>query len=369
MKAIESESVVCTVAGPDDSRDIAALLHENPMDGAYAIAMTRDPDPFVSDGCALRSVFVIARDKQTGAPVGLCERVVREAYLDGEPRHLPYLGALRVSRSHRGRIGVLRAGFAMMRAAEQPEDAPFALTSIAQGNAAAERVLTAGLRGLPHYSAIAGYSTFALRTRKRRVDAAIAPARSGDLAELAAFLNTLNMRLQFAPVWSEQRLRALSGHGLPCDKILVRRRGGEIEGCVAVWDQRAFRQTRVQRYPAWLGAMRPLVNLAAPLIGLPHLPSTGEALSQASLSMLVVRSGDPDIFTTMVDAGLDLARRSDVDIAAVGFATEHPWRTALLARRRALEYRSTLFRVAWPGERQETEPPQALRVGPELAFL
>ena len=51
---------------------------------------------------------VIVRHAATGAAVGLCERVVRPAYIGSEVEDLPYLGALRIVPSHRHRIAILK---------------------------------------------------------------------------------------------------------------------------------------------------------------------------------------------------------------------------------------------------------------------
>lgn len=362
--------IVYSLAGPEDARDICDALRDNPMDGAYAIAMLRDPDPFAL-GCniAARHVFVIARDAD-GRTIGVCERIVREAFVDGAPCLLPYLGALRVNRAWRGRIGVLRGGFAKLReSAEQPDEAPFALTAIAAGNEVAERILTAGLPGMPIYRRIGAYSTFALRPTRARPSAEIAPATRDALPELATFLNMQNARVQFAPVWSAARLGALADFGLPPEHILLRREAGAIVGAVAVWDQRRLRQTRILKYPPLLHRLRPLAAFAAPLVGLPTPPRVGGILEQATLSLLAAQDDDAGGFLSLLGAALEEARRRRLSVATLGLAAEHPWRATLLEGRRALEYRSTLYAVHWPEAQARVANLPPRMAAPELAFL
>ncbi len=87
-----------------DEADIRRLLRENPIGGRYAISVEREPNGLA--GTALpdeRKTIILARDS-AGTAVGLCERIVRPAFVDGERCLLPYLGTLRVAASHRNGI-------------------------------------------------------------------------------------------------------------------------------------------------------------------------------------------------------------------------------------------------------------------------
>jgi hypothetical protein len=92
--------------------------------------------------------------------------------------------------------------------------------------------------------------------------------------------------------------------------------------------------------------LRPLVNLAAPLAGMPRLPPPGSPLAQVYLSHVAVDNDEPGVFRLLLTAGLTLARRRGFDIALAGFATANPF-AAILQRRRAAIYRSLLHTVHW----------------------
>src|SRR5262249_57078922 len=104
----------------------------------------------------------------------------------------------------------------------------------------------------------------------------------------------------------------------------------------------------VRGYGRWLGRLRPLVNLAAPLAGMPRLPPVGTPLRQVYLSHVAVDGDDPDAFRALLSAGLALARRRGFEVALTGFADAHPF-AAVPQRRPALGYRSPLFTVPWDG--------------------
>ncbi|NLH81614.1 MAG: hypothetical protein GX458_12320 [Phyllobacteriaceae bacterium] len=338
-------------AGPPDEPDVRRLLAETPLGGSIGLAFTREPDAFDADfGLAERHAFVVARERTSGRLVGLAERLVLEARVGGRIRLLPHLGALRLAPSARGRISILRRGFALLRSLDRPDECPFALTSVTADNDAALRLLTRGLPGLPTYRPIGDFSTFALRSRcDRRARAAVVPLGPNDLGELARFLDAASSARPFAFVWREAKLRLLLADGLAPEDVLVLRRNGAIAGAVVVWDQRARRRTVVARLPIGLRLFRPVAALAAPLLDLPRPPHDGDVLAQATLTALALADeADADGFETLLAAGVDRAREKGLDVAVLGVPTAHPWRAMIRARRRGIEYRTRLHLAHWP---------------------
>ena len=187
------------------------------------------------------------------------------------------------------------------------------------------------------------------------------------VSDVAALLNRENARFQFAPVWTPQALASLSTHGLAPGHFLIAGDGARLTGCIAAWDQSARRQAVVHAYPKPLGALRPLWNLAAPLTGLPRLPRTGEPLKQVALSHCAAEGGDPQVFTSLVDAALADAAARGFDSGFIGLAASNPL-AAQLKRRRTVEYRTELHTVHWPDQPEPVLDP-ALPAQPEAGLL
>jgi hypothetical protein len=348
-RTLLSRDLVFAVADREDDPDIRALLAENALGGWVQLSLEREPDAFAADfGLSRSHAFIIARDRKTGAAVGVCERSVRDAFVDGEVRRLPYLASLRVAPAYRHRIRVLKSGFEAVRSLlHEPTDLPYALTSITAENDTARRVLCAGLFGLPAYRPVGEMFTFAMRTAVRAAPPGIEPARPGDLPAIAALLQRTYRRLQFAPVWRVSDLeRLLAGGGMRIGDFLIVRRGLGVSACLAVWDQGTVKQTVIRGYAPWVRRLRPFVNLASPLISMPRLPPSGSSLRQAYLSLIAVEDDDVAVFRSVLRAGLTLARRRGFEVALTGFATNHPF-AAVLQRRHAVKYRSLLHLVHW----------------------
>jgi hypothetical protein len=357
------------VADRADDADIRRLLRENALGGWIRLSLEREPDAFAADfGLSRSHAFIIARDRDTGEAVGICERSVRDAFVNGEARRLPYLGSLRVAGAHRHRIRVLRGGFAAVRALlDTPSDLPFALTSITADNETARRVLGAGLPGLPMYQPVGKLSTFAIRTADRATPPGIEQATPGDLTAIAVLLQRTYRRYQFAPVWHAGDLAQLIARGgLRAEDFLIIRRGPGVRACLAVWDQSAAKQTVVRGYAPWLRRLRPLINLAAPLTSMPTLPPVGAPLRQVYLSHVAVEDDATDVFRSLLAAGLALARRRGFDLALTGFASEHPFAAELKTQRASL-YRSLLHVVHWPDVPAPSIPPRLPH--PEIAVM
>ncbi|TVP48524.1 MAG: hypothetical protein EA350_03155 [Gemmatimonadales bacterium] len=358
------------LAGPGDDPEIRALLRE-PMGGGIRISLEREPDARLAGAMeGDRHATMVARDR-TGRIAAMGSRSVRTVWLDGAPARLGYIGQLRRRpEASRAAGPLLRAGFKVLGSTRRPGELPFDLTSIAAGNVPARRLLERGVRGVPSYLPLAEVVTCLVPTggRLRRgsggapvAAAAVAgaasagtpsvrPARS--LAEVAECLMRTLSREQLAPRWTEADLApSARSRGLSLEDFLVAEgAGGEVCGCAAVWDQRAFKQSRVQRYPPALGVLRPLLNTFRTLAGEPRLPPPGAAIRMGFLSHLSAEDDDPEVFLALVKAGRQAARARGLDWLVTGFVRGHPLLEALLDATRARTYETILYALPWSPE-------------------
>jgi hypothetical protein len=361
-----------SVAEKRDDGDIRRLLRENPTPGSFSLSFEREPSAFDDDGPrALRQCFIIARDRRTNEAIGVCNRAVREAYVDGRVRKLPYLSGLRIGQTHRNRIGVLRGGFEALRQfAEQPDEMPFALTSIAAENETALRLLSRGIPGLPVYAPVGAYSTFVLGARSEGRSAGIRAATPEDFPAIARFLQSALASKQFAPYWREEDLAVLAEHGLPASQILLATRNRKIHGCMGVWNQLGFRQTVARRYPSVVSALRPLINLVAPLTGNPQLPAIDQPLRLAVLSLVAVEGDDQSVLFELLRGASGVAARFGLSGAI--FGTAHGTQARETVRRHfrlAIEYETRLFLVHWPDANDHIARIAKATPAPELGYL
>jgi len=357
-------------AGAADAVAINGLLADTPLGGTFSVSLERAPDPFSADfGLSKDHVVLLSHDRHSGELVGMCDRVVYPAFVNGKPANLPYLGGLRLKPAFRNRPAIIRGGFdAIRRSGSGSDEVPFALTSITADNDRALRLLTRGIKGLPEYRRAGDYSTFVMRARQRRTDPAIRCATEADYPAIAALLNRENARFQFAPVWSASRLAGLKDHGLRPEHFLLMGEGARLEGCVAVWDQSSRRQTVVRAYPKTLNVLRGLWNVASPIFSLPRLPALGHPLKQVALTHVAVANGNPDLFVNLVNAALSQASNRGFESGFIGLAHDNPLAGLLKRTLRMITYQTILHTVRWPDD-PELDLDGSLLVQPEAGLL
>jgi hypothetical protein len=302
------------LAQKDDDGALRQILAATPMPGRIAVSFAREPswfDAAVVDGY-YRQV-VACRDLATRRLVGFGCRSVRRLHVNGVPTDVGYLSSLRALPEARNR-GLVARGYAFFRRLHQDGRAHFYLTTIAEGNANALKVLTSGRAGLPSYHPAGCYHTLALRLPRRPPRASTPPGvslRSATLADLPALLEYLaqnGSRRQFFPCYAREDFVSASGllRGLELERLMLAERHGHLVGVLAGWDQHAFRQSVVQAYSGPVHWLRPLYNLGQRVRGQPGLPAPGQHLHFLTAALPLVADDDPDVFAGLVS---ELSRR------------------------------------------------------------
>lgn len=306
---------ICERACPEDEPAIRALLHSEVMEGTVRLRMTAEPDFF--RGLAVHGDHVdvcVLRDRDDGRVVGVALRAEKRMFVNGLPQAAGYLGGLRIARSHRGARGLFY-GYNLMREWHEGRDIPFYLVSLLEGNRSAEHALLQGRCGLPVHRDQGALHTFAMLSeagRRLSCDPAVQvrPADPGCLDEAVRFLQEHGSRRQFFPVYDRSDFE---GRGLllefQCADLLIARRCGEIVGTLGLWNQDPFRQVEIAGYDRWLGALRPVVNGIAKLVGHPRLPVAGDRIKAFKLTAICVRGDDPEVFRSLLTSALELAEQ------------------------------------------------------------
>ena len=341
-------------ARPEDEPELRRVMRETAMDGTIRLAFAREPNFYAAaavEGPVHQAI--VARDPE-GRVVGLCSRSTRPLWVDRTPTQVGYLSALRLEEAYRGRRQMLQRGFDAVRALAQADPATtLHMTTIFEDNAPAIRFLGANLEGFPRYRRIGTVRTLALPTwRRQRVPAGLAlrPGVDADLPQLAALLHSELRRHPLAPVWTEADLRdpALC-RGLRPSDFTVAERDGRLVGCVALWDQTAYKQSIVMGYEGGLGTFRGLVNLAAPLLNVPRLPAPGEAVPYATLSHLAAEDDDElPLSLALVAYASNRAIGAGYSWLTLGVGDGDPLGDEVKRHYGAIEVRAALFLVSWP---------------------
>jgi hypothetical protein len=363
-------------AQPADDREVRQLLRDSVFAGDVRVSLEREPDSRLS-GAIEGDVHatIAARDSISGVLAGIASRSVRDVFLNGEPGRLGYLGQLRIAPAYRSRRDLLRAGFDFCRLLHQRErDSRIYLASVVSDNHQARRLLARRVVGWPRFEPVDTLVSLAIPAarRLRRLAADLTVRRGGwdCLDEIVGCLSRHGPRFQFHPRWRAEDFGSARLPGLDPEDFVIATRHGRTVGCLACWDQRAFKQVVVRGYSSRLARWRPLINLTSPVTGIPRLPRQDTPLRFAYLSHLAI-DGDlgDDVITALVSAGCERATEKNLDYAVLGLSARCPWLSAVRRAFNHRPYESVLYVAFWPDGESLANALDARPSSPELALL
>jgi hypothetical protein len=215
---------------------------------------------------------------------------------------------------------------------------------------------------MPRYNFIGDMETFVVSVRRGRKSGLLERACPADASELAAFYNaaaTASLSPVLEAEWLEPMVQ--NSHII----FLVHRVAGRIKACIAVWDQRAYKQIVVRGYRRPLGALRPFHNMWARAAKRPTMPTIGQRLEQVFLAFRAFDASAADKETLFVIEALAAAREIGADSALLGVAPSSPRYAELKRALKPYIYATRIHTV----DLCSTSPPVGGVVQPEVALL
>jgi hypothetical protein len=361
------------LAGPADDADLRHVLTATPMPGHVSVSFRREPSYF--EGARVDGRFrqvVAARDLDSGRLVGFGCRSVMPRWVNGRTEPIGYLSSLRLLAEHRNR-GLVARGYAMIRRLHQDGRTRLYLTTIAEGNRTALKLLTSGRARLSAYHFAGRYYTLVMplaKGRERPIETSgveIRPARPNEMGRIAAWLRAEGPRRQFFPLYEGEDFDTEEGifKNMRPEDILLALRGGELVGTLAGWNQMGFRQTVVYAYGRLMNLARPLYYAWSRWRGLPGLPRPGEAFRYLTAALPVVSYDNPHVFAALV-AAMRTRAAGAFDYLLLGLHEYDPL-LAVSRRWRATRYVTRLYLACWddgePLRKSLDERPPYLELG------
>lgn len=357
------------LAEPGSDAELRQLLANTPMEGSISLAFAREPSYFGAaevDGDFVQVVAV--RDRTSGKIIGMGSRAVSKHFVNGAPQPVGYLSGLRLLPEYRGQARLLARGFEMFRELHQDRLTSIYLTTIAEDNAPALRLLAANRAKMPVYRYLGKYVTLVLRhLRSKRQQTSVSKCDTEDHVQIRTaqetdrevlwnFLSQEGARRQFFPALRSAELFASHGRlkNLTPQQTWLAFRRDELIGTLGLWDQRAFKQICVSGYQAWTNVARPFYNAWARWRGAPQLPTPGSRLPAIYGALPVVKEDNTKVFERLLTSAL--ATRDDEKDAAylLGLFETDP--LLPMARQCATRsYVTNLYAVHWQDDKPDLE--------------
>ncbi|MDQ8037018.1 MAG: hypothetical protein REI12_06315 [Pedobacter sp.] len=343
-------------AQASDNAGLLRLLGVAQPSRGLMLTFERAPDYFHSVSVTHEKPQVlVAERKGDGEIVGVASFGTRQLFINGEEQAVRYGSDLRIAAEHQGSrlmIYITRA------VREVLQEKGWYQAIILEDNQRTREVLEGARAGLPQYRAHTGLETWTLSGRKLK--AALASglsarkATADDIPAMNAFLRRMAAHYQFLPAYDFSGLVQDQPYfrGLALDDFLLITDAEGIRGMVALWNQKAFKQTRVVAYNALMAFLRPFYNLWARSFGGFVLPPAGEAFSYRVLHSLLSAPDDLAAFDALLDAAWEESGKRDVAAGCartaltLSLADSDPRRT-VLSRFRALSLRGRHYTVAF----------------------
>lgn len=341
------------LASERDDPDLRRLLRENPIPGSISLSFEREPNYF--NVSAIEGPFhqtIVAREADSGNVIAFGNRSVRPLFMNGQAQDIGYMSQLRVKPAYGKGLYLARGlggGFKLYHNLHTDGRAPFYLMSIIEDNLPARRLLTSGLADYPRAQEYARMFTYAIYpVRKKRalpLPYTLRLARGSDkyANRIVDCLNRNGARKQFAPYWTCDSL--FTSNLTPSDFFLALD-GERVIGCLACWDQNAFKQTVVRGYSGSLARWRKLLNVFSSLGGWPYLPESNTPLRYSYASHLAIDNDDPVIFAALLRALYNHNIERAYSYFMIGLTESNPLRS-IVETYRPLTYISQIYLVAW----------------------
>jgi hypothetical protein len=370
-----SSDLQFVLASPANEAQLRRLLRDNPLSGDIRVSLEREPNAFHAaaiSGDQYQLILAYVQDRQR--LIGAGARFELDAYVNGEKQRIGYLGELRVDGGLKQRRTLLLEAYRALRGYHNVGTAPFYLTTIIADNTSTRRLLEAGLSDMPTYRPLETMVTLTIpakpAARRRRSSRHVEAATDGQLADIAGLLSANGRHFQFNPVWREEDLRSGDRcRDLAPQDFCTCRVGDQLTGCLALWDQRSFKQTVIRDYIRRLARVRPIFNAVAPIFGRPSLPAPGASLQSAFLSHVAVGQDDPETLIALVQQACRHALQRGLDYVMIAFAERNPLTSVIRKKFSCHRYVSMVYVVYWEDGTDHVSRLDGRIPHPEMAIL
>jgi hypothetical protein len=368
-------SLTFELASERDDPDLRRLLRENPIPGSISLSFEREPCYF--DASQVEGEFhqtIVARESDSGAVIAFGNRSVRPVFVNGVVQDIGYMSQLRVHPRYGKGMYLARglaSGFRKYRELHRDGRAPFYLMSVIEDNLPARRLLTSGLPDYPHAREYTRLFTYAVYPVRRKRDLPLPPSIRiirGEDAYAQAIVNCLNRNnalKQFAPFWTCDSL--FRSRLSPADFFLALE-GDHVVGCLACWDQSAFKQTVVRGYSGSLRRWRKLINVCSYFGILPYLPEPNTPLRHSYACHLAIDDDHPAVFDALLRNVYNYNLEQKYSYFMIGLADSNPLRRTLETYR-PLTYISQIYLMDWDDNGDLLAKLDERMPAPEIALL
>ncbi len=321
------------LAQPDDAAQLLHLYECDEYSGNISVLYTRRPDTYASlmhEGEKVIIPVVVDRDNDTIIGMGAC--MIREAYINGEVRHVGYLAGLKGLPEYRKRVPYIQDVYRFLHEKTR-DDVDLYYTTILKENVAAQKMLEKKRKNMPEYRPLGEYTVYCIKTGTKATHSGFA-LEKGSLTELQTMMDDDGVHaFHFSPV--NAQVHEVSDD----DGFILRSPSGKIVGACALWNQQNYKQYIVTQYKGMYGFLK---RMPTKWLGYPSFPKENIPANYASVALITVQNHNPQLAEILIKQAAEKAY--GYDFLMVGFMDHHPY-ADFMRRFKSVQYKSLAYTV------------------------
>jgi hypothetical protein len=354
------------IESTESDQEILNFLKRQRMQGKIQLFLDRSPSFFSSLEVEGQKVKVMSlRHPETNQLMSLGCMAEKNYWINGrhQEEKIGYLSSLRTDPQFQS-MGLLSKASQFLQAeheANHPER--IYLSTILEENALAKKILTAPRPGAPNYEDLGLLITGFFPVQKQiwnlhRVHTdgtkfQVRKATTADLPKFVEYWKKESAKRQLVPIYTESDILSKTGilRGLSVENIWLALDDQEIIGCLALWDQSAYRRWIVNSYATSIKLTKGLFNFFAPYLNRPKLPKENEPFNYRTASLVSIKNDDYRIFETLLHTLWKSQAKNENDLViAIGFHEKDPLLKLVFPKMKQ-KLLSRLYLTHWPDDR------------------
>ncbi|MCH7389026.1 GNAT family N-acetyltransferase [Acinetobacter dispersus] len=282
---------------------------------------------------------VVVEDRTTKKLLACYSNGSRKCYVNGHIFPMRYACDLRVDQQYRGKTLLKLLGERLNATMYNPS---FNQIIIFNDNYAARTALQTGRTGLPDYYddglvetlTLTGFKTahypkIILIKTKGQLDlskVSVVTAQPEYIERMNQFVKKMAEFYNFIPAYNFYRLLKKDEYfkNLSLHDFQLYLMDGEIVGMFGLWNQSAFKQSKILHYHWSIGLTRPLYNLLARWSGLMTLPKIGSSFKYHALHSLLCHPECLSLHDRMLRDALKLSRQQGIGCISYTLSHQDP---------------------------------------------
>lgn len=289
------------LATASDNAAILKLIGQPQPSNGVQFAFERLPDYFNSAHISHQQPHTLVVERRDNKEVvAMVNMGFREVFVDGQPKQIRYGSDLRIAPEYQGS----RVLIYINRAVKDCVQNDWYQSVILEENDKSRGALEGGRVGLPLFKPMGSILTHTITGIKQTTQIPnLQRASITDVDEMNDFIHQMSAYYQFLPNYDFRELAIGHGYysGLTLnDFLLLRDEKNQIRGLVGIWNQKAFKQTRVFDYSRTVALFRPFYNLWSLLRGGFILPAKGQTFDYMALHSPLTAPDDKEAFSILL---------------------------------------------------------------------